>query len=119
MLQRTGSIAAAKIAVVLVIASLFGAASFGAASVRAETEQVPEQTIPDKTPGLSVEEILQRDPERSDYGEAPRCLSTNKIRSVDVIDGKHISFRVSRSEYYLVQFDHACPGLRRGRPIIL
>jgi hypothetical protein len=113
MVKRTGSITATYISWVLVTVSLCGTAS-----VWAQTEQVLEEAKQGKTPGLSVEEILQRDPERSDYGEAPRCLSTSKIRSVDVIDGKHISFRMSRSEYYLVQFEHACPGLRRGRPII-
>ena len=121
MAKRTGSSAASYIAAVLVISSLFGVASGWAQTEQAPEaveEDTPAETKQGATSGLSVDEILQRDPERSDYGEAPRCLSTNRIRSVDVIDEKHIAFRMSRSEYYLVQFDHACPGLRRGRPII-
>ena len=67
---------------------------------------------------MTVEEILQRDPELEDYREDPRCLPTNRIRKVDVIDEKHVSFQVSRDKYYLVQFKYRCAGLRRGRPVM-
>ena len=68
--------------------------------------------------GLSVEEILARDPQASDYGEQTRCLRSSLIRSVEVIDDKHVSFRTGKNEYYLVQFKHRCPGLRRGKPVM-
>ncbi|XOV84769.1 MAG: DUF6491 family protein [bacterium] len=67
---------------------------------------------------LSVEEILNRDPTQSDYVDAPRCINTTRIRDMQVIDEQHIVLRVARNEYYLVRFDHRCPGLRRGRPVI-
>lgn len=67
---------------------------------------------------LSVEEILARDPEQSDYTEEPRCLQTRRIRRMEVIDDKHVSMQVSRDEYYLVQFQHRCPSLRRGKPVM-
>ncbi len=67
---------------------------------------------------LTAEEILTRDPEAEDYVDENRCLRTNMIRSVDVIDDKHVAFRVGRSEYYLVQFENRCPGLRRGKPVM-
>ncbi len=69
-------------------------------------------------PGMSVEEILTRDPDEDDYGDTPRCVRTSRIREIDVIDDQHVAFQVSRSEYYLVQFEHRCPGLRRGKPVI-
>lgn len=78
----------------------------------------PKTAASDEAVDLSVEEILRRDPEQKDYSKAPRCLQTRRIRSVDVIDDRHVAFRISRKEYYLVQFDHRCPGLRRGKPII-
>ena len=101
-------------------AILFASALVAVASESAT--EVAEDAAKDiasvQTIDLTIEEILQRDPEQADYGEAPRCLQTQRIRSVDVIDDKHIAFRVSRKQYYLVQFKHRCPGLRRGKPII-
>ena len=70
------------------------------------------------SPSQTVEEILARDPESDDYIDEDRCIRTNLIRSVDVIDDKHISFRVGRNDYYLVQFERRCPGLRRGKPVM-
>ncbi len=67
---------------------------------------------------LSVEELLSRDPQASDYVDSPRCLNSHKIRSVDVLDAKHVVFRTGRNEYYLVQFQHRCPGLRKGNPVL-
>jgi len=69
-------------------------------------------------PALSVEEILKRDPSSSDYGEAPRCLQTRLIRSTEVLDERHVVFEVRRDEFFLVQFEHRCPGLRRNQPIM-
>ena len=80
-------------------------------------QQEPAPADADESP-MSVEEILTRDPDSEDYGEAPRCISTRQIRQVDVLDEKHIAFQISRDEYYLVQFERRCAGLRRGDPII-
>jgi cell division protein FtsB len=66
----------------------------------------------------TVEEILTRESKKEDYTDLERCIPTRNIRSVEVIDEKHVSFQVSRSEYYLVQLKHRCPGLRRGKPIL-
>ena len=46
------------------------------------------------------------------------CIPNHRIRSIEVLDDKHVSFRMSRDEYYLVQFKHRCPGLRRNKPVI-
>jgi len=82
----------------------------------AETEAA--ETSADAAPALTVEEILNRDPQKSDYVETPRCISTNRIRGVQILDEKHVAFRMSRNEYMLVQFQHRCPGMRRGNTVI-
>ena len=66
----------------------------------------------------TLDELLQRDPLTSDYGESPRCIRTHNIRSAQVIDEKHIAFEMSRSKIFLVQLEHRCPGLRRGNPLM-
>lgn len=69
-------------------------------------------------PPLSVDEILQRDPTQQDYVDTPRCINARQIRDLDVLDDQHIVFEVRRKQYYLVQFERRCPGLRRGSPVI-
>lgn len=66
---------------------------------------------------LSAEEILTESTDIDSYGSAPRCINTQRIRSVDVLDSRHVAFRISRDYYYLVQFQHRCPMLERNRPI--
>lgn len=78
----------------------------------AEDGDSGEQTQP-----LTVEEILTRDPERGEYVEEEKCIQASRIRDVDVIDDRHIAFRMSRNEYYLIQFTNRCHDLRRGKPI--
>jgi hypothetical protein len=63
---------------------------------------------------LTVEEILNRDPKRSEYVVDERCISSSRIKSVDVIDERHVAFRMSNNEYQLVQFKRRCPELRPG-----
>ena len=76
------------------------------------SEDGPKSTV------SAVEEILNRDPEISDYVDKERCINRNRIRQMQVLDEKHVSIQVSRDNYYLVQFQHRCPGLRRGQPIM-
>jgi hypothetical protein len=84
----------------------------------ASSVAVADDTTDGAKKTLSVEEILARDPEQSDYRDEPRCLQTHRIRRMEVIDDKHVSMQVSRDRFYLVQLDHRCPGLRRGRPVM-
>ena len=65
-----------------------------------------------------VEDILTGDPEAEDYVKSPRCLSTGRIRSVTALDSRHVVFRVSRNERYLVQFARPCPGIRRNDTLV-
>lgn len=65
-----------------------------------------------------VDALLERPPEDADYSTTVRCLSTNRIRSIDVLDDQHVAIRVNRREYYLVQFERRCPGLRHGDTVI-
>ncbi len=104
-------------------AALLGALLCQAALVSAEEAEAEEPAAAaaaaaDDSAALTVEDILSRDPDSGDYIDENRCLRTSLIRSVDVIDDKHVSFRVGRNDYYLVQFEHRCPGLRRGKPVM-
>ncbi len=65
-----------------------------------------------------VQEILNRDPKIEDYTNLARCIPTRRIRRVEVIDDKHLSFQLSRGEYYLAKLPHRCPGLERGKPVM-
>lgn len=93
---------------------LFGLLSLSGCSATGSDEQ--RQIAAEKA--LSVEEILNRDPTQSDYVESPRCINTTRIRDMEVVDDQHIVLRVARNEYFLIRFDHRCPGLQRGRPVI-
>lgn len=65
-----------------------------------------------------VEALLTQDPQRADYVEDVRCIYSRRIRSVEVLDDKHVAFRMGRDKYYLVQFKHRCPGLRKEKPVM-
>jgi len=104
---------------ILIYASLCACLSnLAFAESQSEPETPPPATPAAQTPGLSVDEILHRDPQRSDYVEDVRCISVRKIRSVEVIDDTHVAFHLQRNKHYLVQFKRRCPGLRRGQPIM-
>ena len=100
------------------ISILLGWSLVASSATAAQETTVAEEPAEVTEKTLSVEEILARDPEQSDYTEEPRCLQTQRIRKMEVIDEKHVSMQVSRDKYYLVQFEHRCPGLRRGRPVM-
>lgn len=68
---------------------------------------------------LTAEELLTRDPQREDYVQDVRCIDTRRIRRTEVLDERHVSVKIRRDEYYLIQFDNRCPGLRRGKPIMM
>ena len=67
---------------------------------------------------LEVEEILTEEPAGEDYVKSVRCLATGRIRSVMALDNRHIVFRVSRDERYLVQLPRACPGIRKNDTLV-
>lgn len=66
----------------------------------------------------SVEDILTREPDAEDYAEEERCIQTRRIRRTEVLDEKHIVLHMGRDEYYMIQFDHRCPGLRPKQAVI-
>lgn len=66
----------------------------------------------------SVEEILTREPDAEDYAKDERCIQTRRIRRTEVIDEKHIALHMGRDEYYIIQFEHRCPGLRPRQAVI-
>ena len=41
------------------------------------------------------------------------------MRDTQVLDSRHVAFKMGRDEYYLVQFKKRCFGLRANRPVRL
>ncbi len=64
-----------------------------------------------------VEKILSAPAGDSDYPKQDRCLPLHRIRSVTVLDQRHIAFKLNRKQLYLIQFEHRCPGIRRNNPV--
>ena len=52
----------------------------------------------------SVQEILERDASQADYVNEVSCLSARRMRDTQVLDSRHVAFKMGRDEYYLVQF---------------
>ena len=71
----------------------------------------------EETEPLDVATILATPADEESYVDAPRCISSQRIRGVEVLDDRHVAFRMSRSKYFLVQFTHACPTLRLNSAI--
>ncbi len=61
---------------------------------------------------LDVETILSTPADEESYVDTPRCISSPRIRSIEVLDDRHVAFRMSRNKFFLVQFTHRCPTLR-------
>lgn len=66
---------------------------------------------------LDVETILREAPSPDDYAGDVRCLSLGRIREVKALDDRHVTFKVGRDTYYLVQLAHRCPGLRKNSTV--
>ena len=65
-----------------------------------------------------VEEILTREPDAEDYSAEERCVQTRRIRRTEVLDERHIALHMGRDEYYIIQFEHRCAGLRPKQAVI-
>jgi hypothetical protein len=68
-------------------------------------------------PELTLEEILNQDPQKEDYVEERNCISAHRIRNVKVLDEHHVIFNMRRNKRYLVQFKHRCFGLKPNQPV--
>jgi hypothetical protein len=68
-------------------------------------------------PELTLEEILNQDPQKEDYVKERNCISAHRIRNVKVLDEHHVVFNMRRDKRYLVQFKHRCFGLKPNQPI--
>ena len=68
-------------------------------------------------PELTLEEILNQDPQKEDYVEERNCISAHRIRNVKVLDEHHVIFNMRRNKRYLVQFKHRCFGLKLNQPV--
>ena len=80
--------------------------------------EVAAEDSTQETPARTVEDILSRDPELGDYVKEERCIRSNRIRRMDVIDERHVAIEMPHDEYFLVQFEHRCHGLRKGKPVM-
>jgi len=95
----------------LLVIITVGIMSFGAAHADDKAEEA------DADP--SVKEILERDASQADYVNEVSCLSARRMRDTQVLDSRHVAFKMGRDEYYLVQFKKRCFGLRANRPVRL
>lgn len=67
---------------------------------------------------LDLEAILGTTAAKEDYVEVTKCILRHKIRRVEVLDEKHIAFKVGRNKYYLVRLEKRCPGLNRQSTLV-
>lgn len=81
-------------------------------------EPAAENAQPNAQASPTVEEILTREPEAADYAEQERCVQTRRIRRTEVLDDSHIVLHMGRDEYYVIQFERRCPGLRPKEAVI-
>jgi hypothetical protein len=83
-----------------------------ASTTEAQTNQPPEEDNGVLPP--EIEAILDS---QSSYDEMKKCIPRSRIRTVKVLDEHHVSFQVGREEFYLVQMEARCHGLRRNGTI--
>lgn len=113
LLVRSGAL----LALFLVNVPLQASQSSDSNAVESTESAVSVESEAQTGPELSVEEILTQTADPESYGDAPRCISTSRIRSSNVLNDQHVVFRVSASKYYLVQFRNRCPMLERNATI--
>lgn len=66
-----------------------------------------------------IEELLTEASESEEYaGERVDCIQSRSIRDTRILDNRHIVFEMPGNTYYLVQFQHRCPQLRRTSTLI-
>ena len=68
---------------------------------------------------LSVLEVLEREASQRDYVKKVNCLNVRQIRDTQVLDSRHVAFKMGKDEYYLVQFKKQCHGLRTNSSVRL
>ena len=66
------------------------------------------------SPAKDFEALQSSLPDFVQTGEQENCINTRQIRSVRIIDKRHILFRLSRKDYVVNQLPHPCRSLRRG-----
>ena len=66
------------------------------------------------SPAKDLEALQSSLPDFVHTGEQGNCINTQQIRSVKIIDKRHILFRLSQKDYVVNQLPRTCHGLRRG-----
>ena len=74
-------------------------------------------SVAEESAPLDVETILNTTSEKSDYVDERRCIRARLIKKIEVLDDKHVVFRLGRDEYYLVAFERGCATLNRNSTI--
>lgn len=87
-----------------------------------EEEVVQDTTAPDEEETVEfppeIERLLSETADAEDYGEQETCIQNRNIRDTRILDDRHIVFEMPGKTYYLVQFKHRCPQLRRSSTLI-
>lgn len=66
------------------------------------------------SPAKDLETLQSSLPDFVHTGEQENCINTQRIRSVKIIDKRHILFRLSQKNYVVNQLPRTCHGLRRS-----
>lgn len=66
-----------------------------------------------------IEALLNQASAAEEYGgEQEKCIQSRSIRDTRILDDRHIVFEMPGETYYLIQFKHRCPQLRRNSALI-
>ncbi|MEJ2087549.1 MAG: DUF6491 family protein [Gammaproteobacteria bacterium] len=65
-----------------------------------------------------IEKLLSETADAEGYGDPEVCIQNRNIRDTRILDDRHIVFEMPGKTYYLVQFKHRCPQLRRSSILI-
>jgi len=66
-----------------------------------------------------IDEILSYELDKTEFGDAKRCLSTTEYRSMRALGDRHLLFEGRRDKLWVNVLRGRCSGLRNGRTFIM
>lgn len=82
-----------------------------------KTEDSPKDEAKEIEEGLTLDEILSRKPDSSDYRSTKSCIDRRRVDSYDAINDRLIVFKMRKGDRYLVLLRTECHGLGAGRKL--
>jgi hypothetical protein len=96
-----------------------------AAAIAGETQpdtEVSAADQPDDSSGRfspEVEKILSQPSAPEDYGTTETCIPVRSIRDTQILDDRHVVFRLPGQKLYLVEFKHRCMQMRPESTLVM